>query len=38
MTVNQPNGKQAIVLGCTEASGAVIIKNRRGKMIASLPA
>ena len=33
----QPPGKPGLILACTEQSGAVIGKNHRGKMIASLP-
>lgn len=37
VSVNRPNGKPGALLACTEESGAVIVNNAKGKLLASLP-
>lgn len=37
ISVNRPNGKPGVLLACTNASGAVIVNDAQGQMLASLP-
>jgi hypothetical protein len=37
VSVNRSNGKPGVLLACTDQSGAVIVNNAKGDMLASLP-
>jgi predicted ribosome-associated RNA-binding protein Tma20 len=38
ITVNRTNGKAGVIIACTPMSGAVVVNDAKGKLLASLPA